>query len=82
MAGQRFTGIRRQLRKKVPVSGEGSTGFTTVPDGYEEAVIDVDVDLAAIARLLGTKAMGNSKGVSKYLQGLVTVRVISRARAS
>lgn len=81
MAGQRFTGIRRQLRKRVPVS-ESGTGFTTVPDGYEEAVVDVDVDMAAIAKLLGSKAMGSKRGVSKYMNGLVTVRVVSRARVS
>lgn len=79
-ASHRVDGFRRQLRKRVPVTGEGHTGFTTIPDGYEVAVIECDVDLERIIRDLGTRAMSNSRGISKYMSGAVIVRVVSRAK--
>lgn len=71
-------GVRRQLRKRVAL--QTGTGFTTEPDGYEVADIEVFVDLAQIGRALGTRAMENKSGRCRYMEGAVLVSVLNRKR--
>lgn len=79
MAHQIIKGIRRELRKRVPLAGPG-TGFTTEPDGEEEADLEVVVDMAWIAQKLGHRAMKNKTGRARYLGGAVIVNVVRRER--
>lgn len=70
--------VRRPMRKRVPL--ERGEGFSTAPDGYEECDVEVIVDLAALARHLGPRAMLNSKGISRYIEGNVIITVRNRRR--
>jgi len=71
--------VRRDLKKRVTLA-DGSKGFTTEPDGYELADIEVVVDLPSIARRLGLKALANKSGRARYLDGDVIVNVVRRTR--
>lgn len=77
---QTFSNIIRRLQKRTPVEGLGNRGFAYVDDGHEVGEVEVIVDLAGIAKELGRNAMANKTGKSKYLKGLVEVRVISKRR--
>lgn len=74
-----FQGVRRELCKRQDLS-DGRTGFTTVPDGYEVADVEIEVDLNSLVRRLGPQAMANKNGTSKYLHGCVIVKVLKRER--
>lgn len=76
MAIEIIKGIRRELRKRQHLEN----GFTTIPDGYELADIEIVVDMAQIARSLGQKAMANKAGRSRYMHGAVIVNVVRRQR--
>lgn len=71
-------GIRRELRKRVPL--DRGEGFSTVADGHEVADIEVIVDMAKIACNYGTKAMANKSGRTRYMHGAVIVNVIRTRR--
>jgi hypothetical protein len=77
-----FQGVRRPMRKKVPVAGASDRvfGHTSVPDGFEEANIEITVNLDEILRMYGQAAMGTKSGRSKLLKGAVIVRVLDRIR--
>lgn len=73
--------IRRALRKKVPVQNNLSAiGYTTIPDGTEECLLEVKVDLSKIANRIGLKAAKNSRGRSRYMEGAIIVTVLKRKR--
>ena len=71
--------LRREVRKRVPLAGHGS-GFTTVPDGHEDVTVQVEVDHEAIARRLFEQAARSRGQRSRYMNGAVLVRVVSRKR--
>lgn len=71
-----FTGVRRDLRRRAPL--ENGVGYTTIPDGHEIADVEIIVDLPALVKRLGPQAMANKSGTSKYLSGLVIVKVLKR----
>lgn len=70
--------LRREMRKHT--RPEHGRGFTSIPDGFEHADIEVTADLDAIARELGLRAMGNKSGKTKYLHGLIVVTATNRRR--
>jgi hypothetical protein len=51
----------------------GVSGYRSIENGVYVADVYVTVDLEAIARSLGHRAMGNKSKQSKYLGGFVTV---------
>lgn len=74
-------GIRRDVGKKVETHHEGRVnGWTTVPDGYELADVELSIDLEEVARRLGVKAMKNKSGRASMMWGLVSVKVTKRQR--
>lgn len=76
-------GLKRPLSKMVPIdpSGQaGVSGYTSRPDGFQIADIEVTVDLETIAREWGLRAMKNKSGMAKALHGDVVVRVSNRRR--
>lgn len=76
--GYTFKGrVSRPIRKRAPLEG-GGVGFTTVPNGREDADATVEVDVDAILRNIGPQALGNRSGVSKFMHGAVVVRVSNR----
>lgn len=68
-----FTRMSFPTRVKEPLP---SGGFTTKPGPNMDATVEVTIDLAEIARLLGYRAsLGKSKKATA-LGGLITVKTI------
>jgi len=68
--------VRKQAYKTVAVDASGQpgvSGYRSVENGVYVADVFVTVDLAAIARELGHKAMKNKSKQSRFLGGSVTV---------
>lgn len=70
--------LRREIGKKVET--DGGRGMKTVPDGHELADVEISVDVDALARRLGVKAMRNKTGRATISWGLVKVKVVRRQR--
>lgn len=71
---------RRKLHKREPITGNlQETGFRSLPDGEEEIVYEVTVNLGMIDAM-ARKAAG-SKG-QKSSDGPLTVRVLTRKKIS
>jgi len=68
--------LQREIRKKV----ETGTGFHHVPDGHENADVELTADLAGLVQRLGLKAMKNKTGRASAMHGLLKVRVTRRQR--
>lgn len=70
-------GLRRECFRKeaVPAQGNHGEGMRTVPDGHETADIELTVDVEALARRLGIKAMKNKGGRATIAWGLIVVKV-------
>lgn len=78
-------GTRRYTRRKrVPLAGKPdmSTGFTTVDDGDDEATFKVYVDLGRLLDVVGRKAWGSAKKVTKLQGGAVEVRCVATRKLS
>lgn len=77
---QTFTlkNLRRVLHKHNKIG----RGFTTVPDGHELADIELVVDLEALARRIGIRAMRSKAGKSSMAYGLIKARVTRRERTT
>lgn len=73
-----YNNIRRNLFRWVETDRSGHSE----PAGHELLTVRVEIDMAALAERLGKQAAGNKSGVSKFLGGLVVVRVTDRTRAS
>lgn len=70
----------RGISKRVPATfapGTQGYGFTSIPDGSEEYLYEVSVDLVAL-RLMASKAANNKSGLSN--DGPLRVRITSRRR--
>jgi len=72
--------LRRSIGKRVDTTSNGGTGFTTVPDGYEDADIELVVDVEKLARLLGERAMKNKTNRSSIAWGFVKAYARNRKR--
>lgn len=70
----------KDLRRDIGKRWETGTGFTTKPDGHELGDIELTIDLESVARLLGRKAMRNSRGKSTVMDGKIVARVVKRTR--
>lgn len=78
-----YKGLRRNLTKRAPIdTSKGSIGYGTVPDGCEEADINLTIDLDAIAARLGLKAMKNKTGKAKMMNGLIVAQAVNRRRVT
>lgn len=69
-----YHNIHRNLSRWVKTEHGGSSESA----GHEMLTIRVDVDMNALADRLGKQAAGNKSGVSKFLHGLIVVRVVER----
>lgn len=69
--------LRRRVGKCVPVTPPG-TGWMTVPDGYEEADIEIHVDVDKLVKALGLRAMESKSGRSALQSGAVVVKAVNR----
>lgn len=74
-----ISGVRRELRKRVPLQA-GGDGFSTEPDGFEVCDISIEIDERRLAREYGIKAMVNKSGTTKYMHGCVVLKVVSRKK--
>jgi hypothetical protein len=63
---------RIDLWKRVPTAD--GRGYTSVKDGYRTGSIRIEIDVEAIARFLGRKALLNRTRRSKGLSGMVKVQ--------
>jgi hypothetical protein len=68
-----FTGSAIVERSKRVATLDGR-GWTSVADGKESATISVEIDVGAIIRYLGEKAMRNRSGRARGLGGLIKVK--------
>lgn len=67
-------GVRRQLYEYATVDGV----CKRIELGHEVADIEISIDVEAVGRSLGKKAMENKSGKSGEINGLVTARVLRR----
>lgn len=76
-----FTGtcIRRIGKKVATADGRG---WTTIPDGSETADITIEIDVAALLKWLGPKAMHNKARKTKLAGGDIVVRAANIRRVS
>lgn len=84
--GQRADGLHVQevrltveKRKRVAIEqreGFTAVGFTSVPDGTEDVLLEVRVDVQTLARTLGLKAYRSTGKRSHEAGGAVEVRVL------
>lgn len=81
-ASYTLKGLRRECSRKevVPAQGNHGEGMRTVPDGYETADAELTVDVEALARRLGVKAMKNKGGRATIAWGLIVVRIPTTSR--
>lgn len=63
------------------VETDDGRGMRTIPDGSETADIELTIDLDAIARRLGSKAMRNKTNRASMMWGLVKVKASNRRRS-
>lgn len=75
-----ITGVRRELRKAVPLSTSTGSGFTTEHNGYEFGDVEILIDPRALVNALGPKAMASKSGTSKLQGGAIVLKVIRRRR--
>ena len=73
MHKQTFT-VTVNKRKKIPLV-EGR-GYSTVADGQERWSVEVSVDMEALAKVLGPKAVSAAGKKSVEASGLVVVKAI------
>jgi len=76
---------RVAARKRVPVAGKDdlyARGFTTEPDGFQLADIEIWVDPNALAQVLSWKAIRSKKHVSKLQGGAVIVKALNVRKES
>lgn len=79
---------RVAVRKRVPVAGKDNLhaadarGFTTEPDGFQLADIEIWVDPDALARARGWIAIRSKKHVSKLQNGGVIVKALNVRKES
>jgi hypothetical protein len=72
--------IRRAIGKTVPVSGEGNAGSMSLPDGHELVDLEVYIDVDALLRAVGHKAMASKRGRSALQGSAVVVQATNRRR--
>lgn len=70
----------RDIGKKVATTSNGGVGWTTIPDGREVANITIDIDVAALLKWLGPKAMRNKARKTKLAGGDIVVRATNIRR--
>ena len=57
-------------RKRIPATPPAS-GFTSIPDGDQQVVFDLEIDTDGLAILLAHKLARSKTGKSRYLSGLI-----------
>ena len=74
--------VRRALTKRVYRYDEQGRqrGFTTVPDGFEEATIQLCVDYQALTEWLKDRALNSKAGKATACGGAIEARVKERRR--
>lgn len=70
---------QRSRHKKVPT--DDGRGFKVIADGIEMGDITLEIDVAAISRRLGEKALASRGKRSRALGGLIVVRASNVRRA-
>lgn len=68
----------RAIGKKVATAD--GRGWTTVPDGTEHADITIEIDVAALVKWLGPKAMQNKARKTRLAGGDIIVRATNIRR--
>lgn len=67
--------------ERVPVTTPGSSGWTSRPLPDTQEVVEIEIDVDAIAKILGQKACTSKSGKSQEINGLVVVRKVKAGAA-
>ena len=67
----------RRLYRREPINEPGTSGYRSLPDGEEEIIYEVTMDIEAL-HSLGRKAAGNKS--QRCVDGPLAVRVLERKR--
>jgi hypothetical protein len=74
-----FSGELRRARSKKVATLDGR-GWTSAPDGYETAKLEIEIDLDAIIRDIGERAMRSKRNTARGLSGAIKVKAVDRRR--
>lgn len=75
-------GMRRDIGRRADTHDANGkvNGWRTVPDGYELGDIELVIDMDALMRVMGDKALRNTTGKATIASGLIKARVSNRRR--
>lgn len=74
-----FRGEYRIARGKKVATLDGR-GWTSAPDGYESATIELEIDIDAILRHVGERAIRSSRSRAGAMSGAIKAKAIDRRR--
>lgn len=74
-----FSGTVRIPRSKKVATQDGR-GWTSAPDGYETAKIELEIDIDAVIKDIGFSAIRSKRGIAHRLNRCIKAKAVERRR--